>query len=101
MTAAMNGSLNLTMNDGWIPEFGRHGENAFVLPEADASQPVQIQDQQDGLNLYNMLEKEVIPLFYEDPKRWSEMVVNAYADVVPAFSSDRMAAQYYSELYES
>ncbi len=101
MTAAMNGSLNLTMNDGWIPDFGRHGETAFVLPEADPSQPVQVQDHQDGLHLYEMLEKEVIPLFYEDPKRWSEMVFKAHADVVPAFSSDRMAAQYYTELYGS
>ncbi len=101
MTAAMNGSVNLTMNDGWIPEFGRHGDNAFVLPEADPAQPVQVQDHIDGRNLYEMLEQEVIPMFYENPERWMEMVFTAQKDVIPAFSSDRMAAQYYEDLYRS
>ena len=101
MTAAMNGSLNLTANDGWIPEFGRHKENAFVLPEADVRQPVSVQDELDSQHLYQILENEVIPLYYEDPDRWMEMVFSACQDVVPAFSSDRMAAQYYRELYKA
>jgi starch phosphorylase len=101
MTAAMNGSLNLTANDGWIPEFARHGENAFVLPEADVRQPVSVQDELDSQHLYQMLENEVIPLYYEDPDTWMNMVFQACQDVVPAFSSDRMAAQYYRELYKA
>ena len=60
MTAAMNGSVNLTMNDGWIPEFGRHGDNAFVLPDADPAQPVQVQDHIDSRNLCEMLEREAV-----------------------------------------
>ena len=101
MTAAMNGSLNLTANDGWIPEFGRHRENAFVLPEADVRQPVSVQDELDSQHLYQMLENEVVPLYYEDPDAWTDMVFRGYKDVVPAFSSDRMAAQYYRELYNA
>lgn len=101
MTAAMNGSLNLTVNDGWIPEFARHGENAFVLPEANPAQPVSVQDEQDSQHLYQVLENEVIPCYYEDPDKWMEMVFRARQEVVPAFSSDRMAAQYYRELYNA
>jgi starch phosphorylase len=33
MTAAMNGSVNLSTDDGWIPEFAKHGENSFVVPK--------------------------------------------------------------------
>ena len=48
-----------------------------------------------------MLENEVIPLYYDDPDKWMGMVYRAMEDVVPAFSSDRMAAQYYRELYNA
>lgn len=101
MTAAMNGSLNLTVNDGWIPEFAHHNENAFVLPEADPFQPISVQDERDSQHLYQMLEEDVIPCYYEQPEKWMDMVLRAYNDVVPAFSSDRMAAQYYRELYNA
>jgi starch phosphorylase len=101
MTAAMNGSLNLTVNDGWIPEFGKHGENAFVLPEADATQPIPFQDELDCQHLYKMLEEEVIPLYYEDPDRWTEMIYQAQEAIIPTFSSERMATQYYEELYNA
>ena len=100
MTAAMNASLNLTVNDGWIPEFGRHGENAFVLPEADPGQPLQVQDVMDCRHLYRILEDEVLPTYYEDTDRWGQLMLKAREDVVPAFSSHRMAADYYEQLYK-
>lgn len=101
MTAAMNGSLNLTVNDGWIPEFAKHGKNAFVLPEADAMQPHSVQDDLDAENLYRILETEVIPTYYDQPEAWVKMVFRAMKDVVPAFSSHRMAADYYRQLYKA
>ncbi|MCO5724756.1 alpha-glucan family phosphorylase [Robiginitalea marina] len=100
MTAAMNGSLNLTVNDGWIPEFGRHGINAFVLPEADPNQPLPVQDERDSQHLYRMLEEEVIPCYYGDPSKWMAMAFQAWEDVLPAFSSHRMAMEYYESLYK-
>jgi starch phosphorylase len=99
MTAAMNGSLNLTVNDGWIPEFAHHGENAFVLPEADPGQPLSVQDELDSQHLYEMLEKEVMPTYYNQPDRWTQLAFNGKAGVDPAFSSHRMADQYYRLLY--
>lgn len=99
MTAAMNGSVNVSINDGWIPEFEKHGENCFVLPELDYKSPVWEQDEKDCSNLYDVLENEVIPTFYDKPKKWQEIVFNGIDDVIPAFSSHRMADQYYKDLY--
>jgi starch phosphorylase len=99
MTAAMNGSLNLSINDGWIPEFAKNGKNSFILPEADAHSPVEDQDAFDGHNLYECLEKTVLPMYYENPEKWSGMVFRAMDDVLSGFTSERMAMQYYKELY--
>src|SRR5690606_24571911 len=99
MTAAMNGSVNLTINDGWIPEFARNGENCFLLPDANPDWPDWEQDRFDSENLYSALETKVIPSYYNSPDYWHRLVVNAMEDVLPAFSSQRMARQYYKELY--
>ena len=99
MTAAMNGSVNLTINDGWIPEFASRNENSFVLPEVDPGQPISVQDELDSQHLYQVLENEVLPMFYTDQKQWMERVFNGKRAVNPDFSSHRMADQYYSMLY--
>src|SRR5204862_3207429 len=63
MTAAMNGSVNFSTDDGWIPEFINHGHNGFVIPKADyANMTVQEQDDYDLKKLYEILEKEILPL---------------------------------------
>ena len=98
MTAAMNGSVNVSINDGWIPEFQKNGKNSFILPEVDYKLPVWDQDNMDANNLYDILEKVVIPTYYDDPKIWQEIVFNAMDDVIPEFTSARMAKQYYEEL---
>ncbi len=99
MTAAFNGSLNLSTNDGWIPEFEKDGENSFVLPDIDHKLPVEKQDRIDAENLYEIIEKKVLPTYYEDPSRWSSMVFNAMDGVIPEFTSRRMAADYFNKLY--
>jgi starch phosphorylase len=99
MTAAMNGSVNVTINDGWIPEFEKNGKNSFVLPELDHTLPVWDQDRIDTQNLYQLLEEDVIPMYYDRPKEWQEVVFNGMDDVIPAFTSARMADDYYKKLY--
>ncbi|MFD1294242.1 alpha-glucan family phosphorylase [Lutibacter holmesii] len=100
MTAAMNGSVNLSINDGWIPEFQKNGENCFVLPELDYKSPVWEQDEKDCANLFDILENEVLPTYYNQPKKWQQIVWNGIDDVLPEFGSHRMADQYYKELYK-
>ncbi len=99
MTAAMNGSVNVSVNDGWIPEFEKHGKNSFVLPELDHNLPVEEQDKLDAQNLYKILEDEVIPTFYNEPDKWQRIVYKGMDDVIPAFSSHRMAEDYYKKLF--
>ncbi|MBT8393314.1 MAG: alpha-glucan family phosphorylase [Bacteroidia bacterium] len=98
MTAAMNGSVNVSINDGWIPEFQKNGKNCFVLPEVDHNLPVWDQDKMDADNLYDILENKVIPMYYDEPKKWQEIVFNGMDDVIPEFTSARMAHEYYEHL---
>jgi starch phosphorylase len=99
MTAAMNAAINFTTNDGWIPEFGKHKHNAFVLPVADLDQSVEIQDQQDLMNTYRILNEDIKPIYYHRKNEWIEIVQNSMKEVVPFFDSTRMAHEYYQKLY--
>lgn len=99
MTAAMNGAINFSTYDGWIPEFAKHGVNSFIVPAVDQSLPVHQQDQVDMQNLLTILEDEIIPTYYDKPESWLEIVKNSMHDVVPYFDSDRMAYQYYEKIY--
>ncbi|MCC5931876.1 MAG: alpha-glucan family phosphorylase [Cyclobacteriaceae bacterium] len=99
MTAAMNGSVNFSTYDGWIPEFAKHKVNSFVVPEVDQTLPVYQQDQIDLQNLLDILEEDILPTYYDKPDEWSSIVKNSMQDVVPYFDSDRMAYQYYEKIY--
>ncbi|HET7897863.1 MAG TPA: alpha-glucan family phosphorylase, partial [Flavisolibacter sp.] len=100
MTAAMNGAVNFSTNDGWIPEFVDHGNNGFVVPPIDYTKvTVQEQDQYDLDQLYRILNEEILPLYYEDQDTWRQIVKNGMRDVQFRFDSNRMAEQYYDLLY--
>jgi len=99
MTAAMNGSVNVSINDGFIPEFAKNGKNSFILPEVDHNLPTWDQDKMDCENLYKILEDEVIPAYYDSPEKWQQIVFNGIDDIIPEFTSHRMAKQYYKDLY--
>lgn len=100
MTAAMNGSVNLSTDDGWIPEFAKHGENSFVVPKADYdNMSVYDQDNYDLNKLYEILENEIIPMYYDRPDEWRKVTQTAMDDVKVAFNSDRMADEYYKQIY--
>lgn len=99
MTAAMNGAINFSTYDGWIPEFSKHGVNSYVVPPVDLSLPVHQQDLLDLQNLLDIMEDEVIPTYYDQPKRWVSLMRSSMQDIVPYFDSDRMAYQYYEKLY--
>ncbi|WP_312341686.1 alpha-glucan family phosphorylase [Chryseobacterium binzhouense] len=100
MTAAMNGSVNLSTDDGWIPEFAKHGVNSFVVPKADyMNMSIYEQDNYDLNTLYDILENEVLPIYYDKPDQWRKIQHNSMKDVKDYFNSDRMADEYYSSLY--
>ena len=101
MTAAMNGAVNFSTQDGWIPECIRHGENGFVMskPEDYRHMPWHDQDSWDLNHLYEVLEGEILPLFYDQPDRWMEIQQQGMRDVRTGFDSNRMAREYYEILY--
>ncbi len=99
MTASMNGALHFSIPDGWHPEFGKHGVNSFEIPGCDPNLPIEEQDRLDNKNMMDVLENEIIPLYYRDQNKWVWMMKNAMRDIVPYFDSDRMANEYYEKMY--
>jgi len=99
MTAAMNASVNLSIPDGWVPEFAKHGKNSFIIKTADDSLPQEIKDKTEAGNLLTVLEKEIIPLYYDKPAQWNKIVKASMKDVLPQFDSGRMADEYFTKLY--
>lgn len=99
MTAAMNGTINVSLPDGWFPEFAKDKINSFVIPPCDISLTEDVQDDLDTASLYHLLEAEIIPMYYDYPHRWLEIIKNSMTDVVPQFGSNRMAKEYYEKLY--
>lgn len=101
MTAAMNGSVNFSTNDGWICEFINHGNNGFVVPTVDyQNMSTQQQDEYDLNKIYDILENEILPLYYDDKDTWRQVVKNGMRDVQFQFDSNRMANEYYEILYK-
>ena len=100
MTAAMNASVNLSIADGWIPEFIRDGENGFAIPHSPIDQPEDVKDNAEATALLDVLENHVLPLYYDQPKNFLKVVKTAMKDVEPIFESTRMAKEYYEKLYK-
>lgn len=99
MTAAMNGAVNFSINDGWIPEFAKDGENSFIIPTTEPGLSEWEQNDADHHHLMEILEQRIVPLYYDQPQQWMDIVSASMRDVTPAFDSDRMAREYYEKLY--
>lgn len=98
MTAAMNGSINLSIPDGWIPEFSKHGKNCFIINPAETENSEE-QDTIENDTLLTMLESEIAPLYYNNPRGWTAIVKQSMEDILPEFDSNRMAREYYEKMY--
>jgi len=99
MTAAMNGAINFSINDGWHAEFQNHGVNSFTIFQEKGKDAL-IQDEEDSFSLLKILEEEIIPLYYDRPHEWLEIIRNSMQDIVPYFDTGRMANEYYEKMYQ-
>lgn len=99
MSAAMNGAVNVSIPDGWFPEFVKDGINGFSIPAANPSLPDHEMDEADANSLYDILENIVIPLYYDNQEGWLDIVKNGMKDIIPQFDSTRLAKEYYEKLY--
>lgn len=99
MTAAMNGSINLSMPDGWVPEFAKDGNNCFLIKPAPGTESEEEKDFTENRNLMDTLENVVLPMYYHNQDQWLSVMKQAANDVAPAFDSARMADEYYLKMY--
>lgn len=102
--AAMNGVLNLSILDGWWIE-GFNGDNGFAIGTLGNEELSAFEvDSEDAESLYQVLENEVVPLFYERdendiPRGWVAKMRNALQTLTPQFSSYRMLKEYIEKVY--
>ena len=103
MKALANGSLNLSVLDGWWDE-GYKSDYGWAIGKGEEYNDHQAQDDIESRDLYNLLEKEVVPLFYrrgndELPRGWIEKMKAGLRDLVPVFNSHRMVQEYTDRFY--
>ncbi len=103
MKVVPNGGLNLSVLDGWWVEGYRPGVG-WQIGDGQEFAHGDYQDEYDAECLYTLLEKEVIPLFYDRDKEgisygWVAMMKNSIRYLAPVFSADRMVKQYVERFY--
>jgi len=101
MTAAMNGSINLSMPDGWVPEFAREMDNCFLIRPAPDTISEEEKDILENRNLMDLLESVIMPMYYRNQDQWLSIMKQAAKDIFPVFESARMADEYYMKMYSS
>jgi starch phosphorylase len=99
MTAAMNASVNLSLPDGWVPEFAADQQNCFLITPAPDRSSAELIDHFENNSLMDTLENHVLPTYYHDRAKWLSIIKNAAVGVEPAFESSRMAEEYATQLY--
>ena len=117
MKAAINGSLNLSVLDGWWDEM-YDGENGWAIPTANNGASAEERDDIEAAALYELLETQVAPRFYGNtvseaagaagpsdsgqekiPTHWVSMIKHTLAHLGPAVSAERMLQDYVNILY--
>ncbi len=105
MKASLNGVPHLSIGDGWWAE-GFNGRNGWLIEGHANPDDQTAQDAADANALYDLLENEVVPAFYDRdrggrgvPRRWITIVREAMRSNVPRFSTRRMVKQYVTEMY--
>ncbi len=103
MKAVLNGALNLSVLDGWWAE-AYDGTNGFAIGKGTSHRDDKITDKRDAVSLFDILEHEVIPLYYDTdatglPTGWIKRMKNSISTLAWRFSAHRMVADYTTEAY--
>ncbi len=99
----LNGVLNCSILDGWWAE-GYDGSNGFGIGHGEIHSDPAIQDERDAADLFDVLEKEVVPLYYERdadglPRGWIRRVKRAIRTLAWRYNADRMVKDYVEQCY--
>jgi glycogen phosphorylase len=100
---AIHGGLNASILDGWWRE-AYDGNNGWAIGEDNHPDSLEEQDRLDAENLYDVIENQVIPEFYERegngvPRKWLTRVRHAMATLIPQYNTDRMVEEYVKKYY--
>ena len=103
MKAVLNGALNLSILDGWWAE-AYDGTNGFAIGHGTQHVDDTITDKRDAEALFETLENEVIPCYYQVdehglPVNWVKRMQNSISTLAWRFSAHRMVADYVTEAY--
>jgi len=103
MKAAANGVLNVSVLDGWWCE-AYDGENGWAVGGGEEYTDPNLQDEIESRILYDILEKEVIPLFYTRgsdglPRGWIKKMKDCMMSIIPKFNSNRLIEDYTRKFY--
>jgi glycogen phosphorylase len=102
--AAINGVLNFSVLDGWWCE-GFNGKNGWAIGDEGENIPPEEQNAMDEKSLFNILENEIIPLYYNDrspenlPLEWITRTKESIRTIAPMFNTRRMLMEYTRDLY--
>ena len=104
MKAALNGSLNCSILDGWWDECF-DGQNGWAITSAEDEPDLDRRDQLEAESVFDLLESQIVPLFYDRgpggvPVGWVSRVKDAYASLGPRVTASRMVRDYVQEYYE-
>jgi starch phosphorylase len=99
----VNGVLNCSILDGWWAE-AYDGANGFAIGNGEIHADPEVQDERDALAFFDVLENEVIPLYYQRdaqgvPHRWMGRVKRALRTLAWRYNADRMVMDYVRECY--
>ncbi len=103
MKVAPNGGLNLSILDGWWPE-AYDGHNGWAIDEGRIQEDPAYRDHLEGEAIYDLLEKELIPAFYDRsadglPRAWIARIKASMRTICPMFNTNRMLEEYANRLY--
>jgi len=103
MKAALNGVVNVSVLDGWWDE-GWTGDNGWAIGGRETNPDEGAQDWADAMDLYRLLETEIVPRYYERdrdgfPRAWVELMRRSIATTIWRFSTTRMLHEYAERLY--
>lgn len=103
MKAAVNGTINLSVTDGWWGE-GFEGDNGWAIKPSPHQEDEARRDAEDARTLYEILQDAVIPLYYERGKYgyspgWVHIAKRSMATVLPRFNMNRVLHEYIHGLY--
>jgi len=101
--AGINGVINLSVLDGWWDE-GYNGENGWAITPHGASVDAHYRDREEGQELLDILEKRVLPLYYERnghgfSEAWVRKSKNSMKSLIPRFNAQRMVMDYVRNYY--